>query len=540
MQANDESNFVMHIPCENPECGSSDANALYDDGHTYCFACNTTKQGVDAPTETVESPKTDNSTFALQGKIKALPTRRITQDTCEHFGYRVGKYNGKPCHFAFYYDDMRKPIAAKLRFEDKSMTTIGEFKKVGLYGQHLCRDKGKMLVVTEGEIDCLTVGQVQGLKWPVVSIPNGAAGAEKSFRKNLAFLEGFEKVIIMFDMDEPGIEAAKAAARVLSPGKAFIASLPLKDPNEMLLAGRQSELIDAIWQAKAYRPDGIISATDLWEELSDTTEIKSFPYPFPALNEKTMGLRKRELVTITAGTGVGKSAFIREVAYDLLTTHQQKVGMVMLEESPKRTMQGMCGIDMSKPIHLGSPYTTEELRSSFQKLTNDNRLHLYDGFGSLNGNDLVDRLRYFAVGLQCDFIFLDHLSMAVSGLELQDERKAIDILVTRLRTLVEETGVGLIEVCHLRRVDGNKGHENGIEVGLNHLRGSQAIAQLSDLVISLERDQQGENPNETKVRVLKNRFSGQTGVGATLSYNPETGRLSDEGMFEMSGGEAPF
>lgn len=526
MTTSDESNFVMHIPCENPECGSSDANALYDDGHTHCFACNTTKQNVDAPT--VESPKTDEDTprFVVQGKIQAIPARRINADTCEHFGYRVGKYNGNPCHFAYYYDDARKPIAAKLRFEDKSMTTIGEFKKVGLYGQHLCRDKGKMLVVTEGEIDCLTVAQVQGLKWPVVSIPNGAAGAEKSFRKNLAFLEGFEKVIIMFDMDEPGTKAARDCAKVLSPGKAFIATLPMKDPNEMLLAGRQSEIIDAIWSAKAYRPDGIISGQDMWAELSDTTVVTSYSYPFPAMNEKTGGLRKRELVTVTAGTGVGKSAFIREVAYDLLTTHGLKVGMVMLEESPKRTMQGMCGIDMNKPIHTGVQYTQEELRSSFQKLTKDNRLHLYDGFGSLSGADLIDRLRYFAVGLECDFLILDHLSIAVSGLELQDERKAIDILVTRLRSLVEETGVGILMISHLRRVDGNKGHENGIEVGLNHLRGSQAIAQLSDLVISLERDQQGENPNETKVRILKNRFNGITGISCTLEYDPDTGRLT--------------
>ena len=231
-------------------------------------------------------------------------------------------------------------------------------------------------------------------------------------------------------------------------------------------------------------------------------------------------------MTVTAGTGVGKSAFIRETAYELLTNAGLKVGMVMLEESPKRTMQGMCGIDMSKPIHTGVPYTQEELRSSFEKLTKDNRLHLYDGFGSMSGADLIDRLRYFAVGLECDFLILDHLSIAVSGLELQDERKAIDILVTRLRSLVEETGVGILMISHLRRVDGNKGHENGIEVGLNHLRGSQAIAQLSDLVISLERDQQGENPNETKVRILKNRFNGSTGIACTLEYDPDTGRLT--------------
>jgi twinkle protein len=482
-----------------------------------------TKQNADAPPP---PPEEGDNGFRVEGDLLPLLKRRINEDTCKHFGYRTGTYHGKPCQFAYYYDEMRKPIAAKLRFPDKSFSFIGEPKKAGFYGQWLCRDKGKMIVVTEGEIDCLTVAQVQGIKWPVVSVPNGASGAEKTFRKHLSFLEGFEKVVIMFDMDEPGMEAAKECAKVLSPGKAFIATLPLKDPNEMLLAGRQSEIIDAIWSAKAYRPDGVLSGKDLWNELSDTTVHTSYTYPFPALNEKTGGLRKRELVTITAGTGVGKSAFVREIAYDLIINHKLKVGMVMLEESPKRTMQGLCGIDMNKPIHTGVAYTQEELRFSFEKLTNDNRLHLYDGFGSLSGADLIDRLRYFAVGLQCDFLILDHLSIAVSGLELQDERKAIDILVTRLRSLVEETGVGIIMVSHLRRVDGNKGHENGVEVGLNHLRGSQAIAQLSDLVLSLERDQQGENPNESKVRVLKNRFSGITGIACTLEYDPDTGRLT--------------
>jgi twinkle protein len=102
--------------------------------------------------------------------------------------------------------------------------------------------------------------------------------------------------------------------------------------------------------------------------------------------------------------------------------------------------------------------------------------------------------------------------------------------MTRLRSLVEETGAGIILVSHLRRVDGNKGHENGIEVSLSHLRGSNSIGQLSDCVIALERNQQSDDEDEartTKLRVLKSRYTGDVGLASRVIYDGETGRLSE-------------
>ena len=120
--------------------------------------------------------------------------------------------------------------------------------------------------------------------------------------------------------------------------------------------------------------------------------------------------------------------------------------------------------------------------------------------------------------------------MLVSAMVEGDERRAIDNIMTKLRSIVEETGVGLILVSHLRRVEGNRGHENGISVSLSHLRGSQSIAQLSDCVIALERDQQSDDPQEantTHMRVLKSRYTGDVGMAAHLIYNKDTGRLSE-------------
>lgn len=521
-----ESSFLRHEPC--PKCGSRNNLARYTDGHAHCFGCS----HYEYPTDYVSIRKEKNisseefNTYK-EAEVEALVARGIDEETCRKFGVRVGMDHGKKVHFYPYFRD-NSLVACKLRDKEKNFRVIGDGSGMPFFGQHLWAP-GKMLVITEGEIDCLTVSQVQGNKWPVVSVPNGAQGSQRTFRKQLEWLEQWETVVIMFDMDDPGTEAAKACAELLSPGKAKIASLPMKDPNELLMAGRGPEIIKAIWNAKEFRPDGIISGKDLWDAVSHEEATLTAPYPFQGLMEKTRGLRQGELVTVTAGSGIGKSAFVREIAYHLLVNENQKVGMIMLEENPKRTALGLMGIDLNKPIHLTKDGITEdELRTAFDHTVGSGRLYLYDHWGSSDIENLVSRVRFMARGLGCQWVVLDHLSIVVSGLGDGDERRLIDNAMTMLRTLVEETGIGLVLVSHLKRPEGNKGHEEGATTSLSQLRGSHAIAQLSDIVIGLERNQQSDTPNVTTVRVLKNRFSGDTGLAGELHYSRDSGRLTEQ------------
>ena len=178
-------------------------------------------------------------------QISAFPARGITKDTCSKLKYYVGEYKGNPCQVACYYDDKGSLVGQKLRFPDKSFAVLGKISGC-LYGSQLW-SSGKKLIITEGEVDALTVSQVQGNKWPVVSIPNGAQAARKAIEANLEYLNNFEEIILMFDMDDPGRKACEDCAKILPLGKAYIANLPLKDPNECLKAGKSSEIISAIW-----------------------------------------------------------------------------------------------------------------------------------------------------------------------------------------------------------------------------------------------------------------------------------------------------
>ena len=468
----------------------------------------------------------------LEADVQALSARGISEETCRLFGVRVGTHKGKKAHFYPYYEN-NQVVGCKVRGPDKAFSWIGE-SAPSLFGQNLWA-KGKKIVVTEGEIDGLTVAQLQGLKWPTISIPNGAQSAKKALAKHLEYFDNFEEVILMFDMDEPGQQAAQECAELFAPGKCKIASLPMKDPNECLMKGKGDAVIQAMWNAKPYRPDGILSGEELWDEVCKEDTTQSVPYPWLALNEKTQGLRKGELVTLTAGSGIGKSSVVRELTYHLLQ-QGETVGMLMLEENPKRSALGLMGIHMNKPLHLSREgVDDEQIREAFAATVGSGRCYLYNHFGSTDIGNLVSRVRFLARGCGCSWIVLDHLSIVVSGLGDGDERRLIDNAMTLLRQLVEQTGVGMILVSHLKRPEG-KGHEEGAQTSLGQLRGSAAIGQLSDMVLGLERNQQSDDPNVTTVRVLKNRFSGETGVAGQLYYDRKTGRLSEQAVAEEAYG----
>lgn len=524
---NKESTFLYHEPC--PKCGSSDACGVFSDGHRFCYSCNTYFR----PDGSVKSEVVRVSKDCIPlGDLEevSLTKRCISKDTCSKFKYFSTVYKGKPCQVACYYDDSGNLVGQKLRFPDKSFAVLGSISN-RLYGSQLWAS-GKKIVITEGEIDCLTVSQLQGNKWPVVSIPNGAQGAKKAIEANLEYLENFEEVILMFDMDDPGRKASEECAKILPAGKAYIANLPCKDPNECLSEGKGPEVLQAVWNAKPYRPDGIVSGTDLYEKcVTDIDDLKdSVEYPWVALQNKTKGARHGELYVFTSGSGMGKSTILRELEYYFGVHRGELCGIVALEESTRKTGMELMSIHLSKRLILNPECADEDERSrAFSETIGNGNFFLYDHFGSLDSGNLLSKLRYMIVSLGCKRIFLDHISIVVSGMDADEdggERKAIDKLMTNLRSLVEETGATMFVVSHLKRPE-KKGHEEGAQVSLSQLRGSGAIAQLSDMVIGLERNQQGDNPNVLTLRVLKNRFCGLTGVSGYLEYNPETGRLKD-------------
>ena len=538
-----ESTFVQHEAC--PSCASSDNLARYSDGHAVCFSggCNHYEHGNGQIGQPVN--KKPARSLEMTGVVAAITDRRISQDTAKRYNVTVeygtdGKISKH--HYPYYHKDTGNAIGTKVRIVDnKSFYSTGGFDDSGLFGQQAFKAGGKYITITEGETDALAVNEMFDGKWPVVSIRSGAAGAAKDIKANLEWLESFENVVICFDNDKAGQEAAKSVLDLFTPNKAKNVTLPMKDAGDMLRDNKVQAFVKEWWNAKTYQPDGIVRGSDTWEMIIEQSDVKSIPYPWACLNELTHGFRPKELVTITSGSGMGKSQIVRELEHYLLGASEDNIGILALEEDIPKTALGIMSIEANKQLHLDKTVTQEEKKGYWDQTMGSGRIFMFDHWGSTSEDNLLGRIRYMAKGLDCKWIILDHLSIVVSDQDNGDERKAIDSIMTNLRKLVQETGVGLFLVSHLRRPSGSKAHEDGGKISLGELRGSAAIAQLSDIVIGLERDQQHADPetrNTTCVRVLKNRFVGLTGPACYLYYDKESGRMIETSC--PTGDEAEF
>jgi len=508
------SEFVRHLPCDN--CGSSDAASLYTDGHIFCFSCNAyTKSDGD-----VHNHKMSTNVH-LQGSAERLQKRNISEKVCQQ--YRIYR-DGDVLRF-YYYNDAGILSGCKVKTKKKEFKYEGDVPGT-LFGQHLFPSSGKRVVITEGELDAASCSEAMP-GWPMVSLPSGAAAAKKSIQRNLQWLQGYEEIVLFFDNDEAGRKATEEAASVLPPGKCKIASLQgdYKDASDALIANDPETIRRAIWDAKPYRPDGIVDGKSLLDLVTTPNPPCDHDYPFDGLQRYLHGIRYGELVCITAGSGIGKSSFCRELATSLLQ-NGERVGYLALEESNRRTALGLMSAAVGKSLHLGNQDKSTLVDAYERTLANWN-LFLFDGFGSFDPDVIYNRIEYLACGLDTKVVFLDHLSILLSGLD-GDERRMIDTTMTKLRSLVERTGIALFLVSHLRRTSNDTNHEEGARVTLGQLRGSAAIAQLSDGVIALERDQQTDRGSSTTtVRVLKNRYSGEVGVACRLTYDLDTCKFNE-------------
>lgn len=522
-----DSTFIRHEPC--PQCGSKDNLSRWSDGHGFCHGCLYYEPGEGETTTARRERRV--SDLIPPGEFLPLKKRGISQETCAKYGYSVGSYQGRPCHIEPHYDEHGHLVAQHLRFPDKTFIWLGDANKAMPYGWHVWKDGGRRLIITEGAIDLLSVSQLQGNKWPVWSISCGAGTTPNKLAKYMAkfskWLEKFDEVIICFDQDEPGQISAKAAASVMSPGKARIVTMPLKDANDMLVAGRGEELLNCIWQAKEYRPDGLLRASDIIERALAAPQMGA-PFPWATLTDLTYGRQPGRVYTWGGATGGGKTDILLQIYADRIMAGEQ-VGLFLFENSVEETMRYLAAkIDGALYTHPEAGWTQEALEERLKWLVETDRVGIYDNWGSCDWDEVRGHIRYLANYCGATSVLIDHLS-ALSSAE-EDERQGLEKIMPQIAMLTKELGIVTDVVSHLSTPDG-KPHEEGGRVMIRHFRGSRTIGYWSHVIFGLERNQQAEDEEErqtTYLRILKCRPRGSsTGRVVPLRYNPRSGLVRE-------------
>lgn len=515
-------------------CGSSDGVEVYPDGHTYCFVC---ENYTPPTTNSSHNDKIDKKKNLTKSKIEPIPEsflplkdRGIDKKTAEV--YKV-TYVEDPSSFMVHvypYTSKGNHVANKGRLrEKKDFRWAGATNNIDLFGQSAFpAGSARSLTIVEGECDAMAAYQMNG-GFPVVSI-RGADSAVKDIKNNYEYVNSFDDIVICFDADEakvkpdgtvfyPGQEAALKVAEILPIGKVRILTLKEhKDPNDYLQSGKKKSFISEWWDASHYTPAKLKTGKDLWDEIINPPEFETISYPFEGLNEMTYGIRLSEFVVVNAQPKIGKSTILGEITYHILKENPESgVGLMRLEESNRDTALNLMSIHANKRLHLPDVWegcTDEEIKSYFDATVNTSRVVVWDHFGSNNIEAVLDKIRHMKA-LGCNYIILDHLSIIVSDQD-GDERKQLDELATKLKTLCMELNICILAVVHQNRE--------------GKIRGTAGIEQLANIVIRLERDKEHVNElmrNTLKVVVSENRFTGETGTACNLLYDQETGRLAE-------------
>ena len=515
------------------DCHSRDNLGCYDDGSTYCFGCKVWTPPPTGSGSVPPKPKVKRNIALIElGDIQAIENRGISELTCYKMKYTIGTYQlstgeKKKAHIVNVPDQAGNIVAQKIRLAGKQFRYIGDTKAAGLVFQDVWQAGSSWkIIICEGEIDALSVSQAQENLYPVVSVPNGAAGALKSCTAAYDYLSSFKEVIIMFDMDEAGKAAAKEVSKLFG-SKAKTALLPEKDPNFLLMAGRNKEIIQAIWDAQPYRPDGVVTLGSLRNEVTKEAELGK-PWIYETLTKASYGRRKGELYFIGAGSGIGKTDFMLQQA-QVDMSDDEGVALFLLEQPVLETAKRLCGKQAGRQFHIPDiPFKETDLLKAFDELDNS-KVFLYDHFGSKDWDTISQNIRWLAVTEGVEHFYIDHLTALVAHEE--DERRALERITAEMSSLAQELGIYMYVISHLSTPDGTP-HEEGGRVMAKHFKGSRAIIYWAHFMFGLERNTQHEDPEMRQVttfRVLKDRFTGKsTGLTFHLGYEFESGTLYEQ------------
>lgn len=458
------------------------------------------------------------------GSLQELTNRGISKETCEYYDYRVeGKY-----HIMNYPNGDQKIRLGDGK--DKKIFWTKNREKTWFFGQDLTFDFNKELIICEGEIDCMSLYQVNPTL-QTMSVRDGAGSLLKQIIENKDWLELFSSIVILLDNDKAGNEEYKKVLEY-SPLKLKFAIVPQgEDPNSLLMSGRTEELLQIIKDADYPRPNGLVTGSEIDFDTLMEDEPEGLQTPFPIFNSIVGGIHQGRLYVVGGGTGTGKSTFLRELCYYLIVNNPGiKIANLFLEEKQKTTVKAYVAMDNNIPLHKLSKdkslLSPKHYQLSRDRFGVDNLMFTSASF-ELNSKELFKQLDYLALCKKYDIIILDHISMVAgtSNVSKNGERRDIDDLMYKMVSIITKTNTTVLAAVHLTDPPVGKDYEEGRIVKMSDFRGSGAIKQTADVCIGLERNMMNEEKQSAlQVRILKNRVSARLGAADVLYYINSLGR----------------
>jgi len=484
-----------------------------------------------------ESPKLTWETLQQLPSI-AIKDRALTKEVVEFYQIKVQFSEETGEIVSHYYPSFTngKLVAFKKRNIPKSFSWVKHTEASGkeLFGQRLFPSGGKRVLISGGELDAVSAYQMLQEAYPNLHVAcvSPMHGENMSdIKNNIDYISSFDTIYVATDMDEAGQKMAKDIVNFFGPEKTLLVKLPEKDVSDCLVKNKERGFISAFFSADRYKPCGIITITDIPDTALEPTKW-GLSYPFDSLTKFTYGLTTKSVIGIGAGPGSGKTTFVQQLQKHLVYTHNEKVGIFSIEDTPDWTMKKLVGSIMNKPIHLPDcKYNLEEARAIKKSL--EGKLYLFNHLESHNHADIVTAIRYFhSEGVR--FFFIDPLSALHAHMDASETNTFLSRILVEFETMAKTLDVTFFHVNHLNNPQTGKDHGAGGKVYGGQFSGSRAAWKFSTDLWGLERNQLAEGEeerNEVNLVIIKNRLSGNTG-SFKLRYDRTSGNLIEKHDFE--------
>ena len=560
--------------------------AVYSDGGKYCWSCHYTVLGDEykaekglllevyeteekIPLQRIETEEEGVRLVFQQEweniKKKTRPEgkgfRGIRDDVYKKFGVRHEYHNQmqggveEDTLVAQYYpltakiEDNIQVCGAKIRGIPKKFKAVGTNKQnvTHLFGQaNFANSLSKTIVLASGEADCLATYQMlsDALNEQCPAVVSGTCGegAVEQYRAQYEYLNKFDKIVIVPDSDAPGKAALKKAVQALPKDKVYVLEVPevYKDPNAMLLAGKENDFVTLYFRAKPYVPDGIVGSGELYQALIESNKVEKISLPpfLHGLQEMLNGGFTLESINnIAAGSGLGKSTYVNELVYYWIFNAPYKVGIVSMELSQGQYASALFSRHIGKKIanmdskELDEYLNSEEAKSKSEELFKNedgaDRFYIIEDRSS-KLEVLQDLIQELIIGCGCKIIIVDPIQDLFSGCSLEQQ----ELHMSWQKIMVKTFNVCIINVNHTRKAANTKdAGSTGNMISEEDIIGSSTIYKSATTNILLTRNKLAESElirNRTNVYLSKNRNNGVTGPCPSIYYDNLTHTLHDE------------
>lgn len=474
--------------------------------------------------------------------IEYMAKRGISEDIIRR--YQITTRNDRPTDLSMpFFDEENKLQFVKYRRTDP--TQVEKFGKeytekdckAILYGMNCCNLENHTLVITEGQIDSLSLSEA-GIE-NAVSVPTGANGFTWLPHCWNWIKKNFKTIIVFGDHEKGHITLldelnARLGSSILIKHVKEEDYKDCKDANEILQKYGREQLRTCVKNAVKVKSEALIDISSV--KRIDISEIDKIRTHIPEIDSLVGGICLGGLTVITGKAGEGKSTFASQIlAY---AVNQDYKCMAYSGELPNGIFKDWLYLQIAgkEHIHVNDKKESKIEADVYSKINSwiAEKLYLYD-IDKLFDEDneelpaLVETVEQAIIQYGCRVILLDNLMTAldlVASSELMlNKYEAQAHFVRTLASMARKYNVAIILIAHKRK-------NNGVSIDMNdEISGSSDITNYASMIISYGKYSQNEmqkgvaTSNDRKMAVSKERFKGKTAFDCKLCFEPNSKRI---------------